>query len=196
MNRNTTGHQEQIFKSLRCDRLNVEKKHKQGSMENEFSHKDKNLLRTQNLLPSKETCISLRALKLWVNSWPHSSPEPQSDDEAPDWWCEPWTKLPPWWHPRLSGAFLLLANTQACYIRLLLSCTHAHLRKPFWRLTSFSYDWNSPSCLGNKSVLFIIQDKPQWLRMVNKAQATEFSSTEWDKIKIFLRTQNRKIQRF
>ena len=165
-------------------------------MEDEFSHKHKNLCRTQNLLPSKETCISLRALRLWMNSWPHSSPEPQNDDAVPDWWCELWTKLPPWWYLTLSGAFLLLANTQACYIRLLLSRTHSSFRKPFWRLTSFSYDGNSPLCLGNKSVLFIIQDKPQWPRMLNKARVTEFSSTEWDKVKIFPRTQSCKIQWF
>lgn len=165
-------------------------------MEDEFSHKDKNLRRTQNLLPSKETCISLRALRLWMNSWPYSSPEPQNDDEVPGWWCELWTKLPPWWYLTLSGAFLLLANTQACYIRLLLSHTHSSFRKPFWRLTSFSYDGNSPLCLGNKSVLFIIQDKPQWPKMLNKARVTEFSSTEWDKVKIFPRTPSCKIQWF
>ena len=159
-----------------------------------FSIKTKTYLELTISFPAKKPVFHSGPWN-WVNSWPHSSPEPQNDDEAPDWWCELWTKLPPWQYLRLSGTFFTFGKHSSTLHRLLLSRTQANL-KALLKAYFLSYDGHSPLCLGNKSVLFIIQDKPQWLRMVNKAQATEFSSTEWDKIKIFLRTQNCKIQRF
>lgn len=177
INLNTTG-QEQIFKPLRCDRFNVEKNHNQGSMENEFSHKERNDLELKIYFPAKKTVF-------------HSEP----------WNCDEFlaslTGTPRMMMKLLTGdvsfepSFLHddtwsfqglfnLANTQVRYIRLLLSCTHAKSESPFEGLLPFSEE-TLLCAWEKKSMLFIIQDKLQWLRMVNKGQATGFSSTEWDK---------------
>lgn len=54
-------------------------------VENEFAHKDKNLLSIPNLLSNKEISSLPRALKLWTNALPHAPLEAQSNHEVPEW---------------------------------------------------------------------------------------------------------------